>query len=180
MKKHEELFFEVFHWLKETYNEHHFFTERDIVWTFQKKLIELIKLNNLPYKVISDYGLIKGSNRSKSVDIAIIDSKMDINELHKKVKLAIEFKYEPNKLRAGNDIPKQKCNDIPKQKFPVTSWNLINKDIDRIKNYKSNKKAVSSIFLLIDEGGRYLNRDINLISKWQQNSNGINFLLIIL
>ncbi len=170
MKKHEELFCEVFHWLKETYNEHQFFTERDIVWTFQKKLIESIKLNNLPYKVISDYGLVKGSNRSKSVDIAIIDSKMDINKLHQKVELAIEFKYEPNKIRAGEDIPKHK--------FPVTSWNLINKDIDRIKKYKSNNKAVSSILLLIDEGGRYLNRDINMISKWEQNSNGIHFLLI--
>lgn len=157
--------------IKENYSNNKFYTERDIVWTFQRKLMDKINKDRLPFKVINDYGLLKAPNRSKSVDLAIINNNAGAINRWQKAELVIEFKYEPNKNRAGDDIPA--C------KFPVTSWGSILKDIDRIKEFKTNKLTEIAISILFDEGGRYINRTIPKESFWINGTNGLNLLLTV-
>jgi len=120
-----------------------FFTERDIVWTYQTILSELVLESPPNYKVYNDYGLLKGKKRSRSTDIVIVDE-VSID----KGIVAIEFKYEPNKNRS----------DIPKKKIPVISWSSYLKDIEKVKECVEKGKAETGIAYLFDEGNRYTNR----------------------
>lgn len=130
-----------------------FFTERDIVWTYQTILSEVISKSLSNCKVYNDYGLLTGKNRSRSTDIVIVErasEEIGIVEAASKEKgiVAIEFKYEPNRNRT----------DIPRKKFPVISWSSYLKDIERVKECIDNSKAESGIAYLFDEGSRYFKR----------------------
>lgn len=166
-----QLFEYVLNDIKENYFNFGFYAERDIVWTFQKKLIKKIEEDKLPLVVINDYGLLKAPNRSKSVDLAIINKKVGAISRWQKSESVIEFKYEPDKSRAGDDIPD--C------KFPVTSWNGILKDIERIKEFKLKNLTDIAISILFDEEGRYINMTIPKESVWIKGSKDLKILLTI-
>ena len=120
-----------------------FFTERDIVWTYQTILSDILSESLSNYKVYNDYGLLSGKNRSRSTDIVIVD----VASKDKGI-VAIEFKYEPNGKRT----------DIPKKKFPVISWSSYLKDIEKVKQCVQDSKAETGIAYLFDEGNRYTKR----------------------
>lgn len=124
-------------WFRINYSSFIFYTERDIVWTVQTKIIKQIRENNLPFQVFNDYPMLSSRHRGLSTDIAILDK-----ERHT-VELAIEFKYEPAHLRV----------DIPKNKFPVVDWFAVEKDIARIDEFVQAGKAKIGISILVDEGG---------------------------
>ena len=63
--------------IKNNYDSHHFYCERDFVWTVQKLISNYISLNNLPYKVLNDYPIEYGDHRSKSVDLSVLHKDID-------------------------------------------------------------------------------------------------------
>ena len=64
----EVLFRRALDWLREHYSEFVFYVERDIVWTIQTKLNELIKQESLPFRVFNDYPMLPGPTRGLSAD----------------------------------------------------------------------------------------------------------------
>ncbi|MFC3015848.1 hypothetical protein ACFOEL_05535 [Virgibacillus litoralis] len=125
--------------------------ERDIVWTLQKELDDIIRKENLSLKVYNDYPMIKGQRRSLSTDLVLLN---DLNE----VELAVEFKYEPSHRR----------REYTNGKFPVTGRKGILNDITRIKEFTDSTKAKTAHAIFIDEGSYLYNRikPDNFQSKW--------------
>ena len=123
-------------WLEGSYDQHRFFVERDLVWTLQRWLLRESDARGLPLRILNDYGVEAGPRRSLSADLAILgDSNVPL--------LAAEFKFEPSHLR----------NDIDRRKFPVTDWNGICHDIERIRRWVHEGLVDESFAVLIDEGG---------------------------
>ena len=151
MKSADDLFQEALTWLRQNYGTFRFFTERDVVWTLQTRLIKTIKEHNLSYLIFNDYPILHGERRSLSTDLVI--RKDDVTEI------AVEFKYEPNHKRT----------DILKQKFPVVSWGKegIGKDIERILKFVAERQAKIAYSIFIDEGGYFKYRDPYPGSEWQ-------------
>lgn len=144
-----ELFKESLEWLKNNYNNFYFFKERDIVWEIQKYLIKLIKEKELSYKILNDYPMVRHGKFSILCDLVIMEGE--------KVNIAIEFKYEPNHKR----------EDISKCKFPVVSWNSVEKDIKRVKEFIERGKARIGYSIFIDEGGFFCKREAHPESQWE-------------
>ena len=146
-----EMFEASLDWLRNTYHQHHFFVERDVVWTIQKRLLWQIQSKNLPLTVFNDYGILPGKRRSLSTDLVILDRSGS-------VQLAAEFKYEPSHARV----------DIPSSKFPVVFWGKdgVEKDIGRIRDFVSQEKAKHAYSVFIDEGGYFRKRNAHMGSRW--------------
>jgi hypothetical protein len=68
------LFEKVIAWLQDHYSEFEFWVERDLVWTIQSHLGQVIKERSLPYSVINDYPIHPGVGRARSVDLVIRDA----------------------------------------------------------------------------------------------------------
>lgn len=153
-----DIFEETIEWLKKNYSSFNFFVERDVVWTVQKHLIEIVRNRKLPYKIFNDHPILPGNRRSLSADIAILDEKNAIA-------VAVEFKYEPAHNRPG----------ILKSKLPVVFWgdDGVGKDVKRINEFiqVGNVKTAYSIF--IDEGGAFAHREPHPGSKWISWGNSI-------
>ncbi len=156
MKPAYQLFNDTMIWLRDNYSGFCFFTERDVVWIVQTQMCQRIIDSKLPYKVFNDYPMIKGNRRSLSTDLAILDA--DNN-----VQVAIEFKYEPDHRRGGNDIIKEK--------FPVVSWSEVGKDIERIYEYIAKNKAQYACSIFVDEGGAFHHRPAHPRSEWMDWKN---------
>lgn len=142
------LFERTFSWLQEHYTEFRFFTERDVVWTVQNHLIDLIRMTGIQSRVYNDYPMLPGQR----ADIAIVENGM--------VDVAVEFKYEPSHLRGGVDI-------LP-SKFPVVFWDRddVGKDVDRIREFVRQGKARVGYSVFIDEGGYFRYRPPHPGSHW--------------
>jgi len=151
MKKATELFENTIEWLKENYGNFIFFLERNLVWTVQKHIIELIKKNNLPFKIFNYYPILPGKRRHLCTDLAILS-------LNKTLEIAVEFKYEPSHYR----------DDILQSKLPVVFWGKdgVGKDIKRIKEYIDKGKAEITYLVFIDEGGHFRHKYPHPFSKW--------------
>lgn len=93
-----ELFETAMSWLRNNYPNFRFFQERDIVWTIQTYITEVIKRDNLPYKIFNDYPILPGKRRSYCADLAILD----VNDI---AEVAVEFKYEPSHRRMIFGVP---------------------------------------------------------------------------
>lgn len=132
MKAH-EIFEESLNWLKENYENFDFYRERDIVWTVQNRINDLIRINNLNYKVFEEYPIQPGNNRSITVDIAIM-GKDFIPKQGELIEAVDEFKYEPSKLRENILEHFYSENDDKKTRFPIIFYNErgIKKDIIKI------------------------------------------------
>ena len=154
----ERLFQQSLDWLKTNYGNFDFFLERDLVWTIQQKLSEMIIKDNIPLEVYNDFPMIKAERRSLCTDIAILNKR---NE----VELAVEFKYEPDHQR-GFGVKK---NIWPTKLSPsVVFWGKegVKKDVERAGKYVSQKKAKVAVTLFIDEGGHFRNRQPPENTKW--------------
>jgi len=147
---------ESFEWLKSNYTSFTFFAERDVVWTIQTYLIKRIKEENLSYKVFNDYPIKKGTGRSFSADIVIVNDEQ--------VEVAVEFKYEPKHERI--DI------DPAKLKNTVVFWgdDGVAKDIKRVKEFVAEGRAKKACAIFIDEGRLFKdkqNREPHPGSYWE-------------
>lgn len=139
--KADELFWDAIDWLMESYSQHRFFRERDVVWTVQKRLLEQVRRQNLPYKIYNDFAVPKGGCWA---DLVLIEEDV--------VDVAIEFKYEPSRSRENIDIPDSK---LP----VVASWGEVAKDVQRVREFVENGHARSAFSLFINEGRLYLNEE---------------------
>ena len=145
-------------WLQLNYGNFDFFVERDIVWTFQQRLREIVRGSSLPFQVFNDFPMIKAERRSLCTDLAILNQR---NE----VELAVEFKYEPDHQRgfgAKRDIWPSKLSPS------VVFWGKdgVEKDVERARQYVFQKKAKVAISLFIDEGGLFRHRQPPQNTKW--------------
>jgi hypothetical protein len=154
----EKLFEQVLDRLRLNYGNYDFFVERDLVWTFQQKLKEMIIEGDLPFEVYNDFPMIKAERHSLCTDLAVLNQR---NE----VELAIEFKYEPDHQRGFG----AKRNIWPSKLSPsVVFWGKegVEKDVERARRYVSQKKARVAISLFIDEGGLFRHRQPPQGTKW--------------
>lgn len=144
------LFEDAMAWLREHYADYRFFTERDIVWTVQMRLITEIDDQGLPYRVFNDYRMLPGKRRGLSADLVILHDDL--------VEVAIEFKYEPSHKRT----------DIPPDKFDVVSWSSdgVGKDVQRVHEFVSKGKTGVAYAVFIDEGQHFRHRSPHPGSEW--------------
>lgn len=155
-----EIFTNSIETLRGQYSEHRFFTERDVVWTVQLRMLEEIERLGLPYRVFNDYGM----GQRQRADLAVLDNAGN-------VELAAEFKYEPSHDRNANF-----GGDIPKTKFPVVFWNEVEKDVQRVEDFVSSKRARVAYSVFIDEGNHFSWREAPSGSEWRQWDNGVSIL----
>ncbi len=161
MNDAKQLFWEAIDWLRESYFEHRFFAERDIVWTVQKRLIDEISRKDLPYRVFHNY-TIELKNENIYADLVLIRPK-------ETVEVAAEFKYEPAHRRSKIDIPPGKFN--------VVRWPEVEKDVVRIKDCVNEKRVQYACSLLIDEGGHFKKNEPPLGGRWERWSSEIHVLI---
>jgi hypothetical protein len=143
----EALFEEALSWLRARYGTYLFFTERDLVWTVQLQLLELVEERSIDLRVFNDYPMLPGTR----ADVALVSPSGA-------VEVAAEFKYEPSHQRA----------DIPKTKFPVVFWDSegVGKDVQRARDFVAAEKAGTAYAVFIDEGGAFRHRDPHSGSTW--------------
>lgn len=147
MRTAQSLFLESIDWLKNSYPDFRFFMERDLVWSVQIHLRQLIEQQRLPYRVFNDYKLLPG----KLADLVILGPE-DMAEV------AVEFKYEPSHSR----------QDIGSQKFPVVFWDAhgVGEDVRRIAEFVQQGKTSIAYALFIDEGSAFRNREPHPGGTW--------------
>ena len=124
-------------WLRETYAEHGFAVERDLVWTLQRRLVRQAAEDGLDVRVFNDYGVEPGARRHLSADIVLLEPGDPIPLV------AVEFKYEPSPRRP----------DVDRRKLPVTDWAGAAADVERIRRWVDAGLARSGMALYFDEGG---------------------------
>ena len=151
-KEARQLFLDVRDWLRETYCSHRFFTERDVVWTVQKRLLSEISRRSLHYRVFHDYRMTKGRVRSSPADLVLLDPKG-------RAELAVEFKYEPAHQRGHTEFPPTK--------FPVVDRKEVVRDTDRVQKFVERRFTPHACSLFIDEGGYFRKRQAPLGSRWE-------------
>ena len=139
-------------WLQDHYSEFEFWVERDLVWTVQSHLGQVIKERGLPYSVINDYPMLPGIGRARSADLVIRDA-------DKAVLVAVECQYEPAHGRA----------DLLPAKLPVVFWGNhgVAKDIERIRKFVEQGAARVAFAVFIDEGGYFRHRPAHPGAEWR-------------
>jgi hypothetical protein len=146
------LFEEAIAWLREHYDQFEFWVERDLVWTVQSRLRQMIAGRHLPYGVFNDYPLLAGARRARSADLAI-------RHADGTVLVAVEFKYEPSHRRA----------EILPGKLPVVDWGVegVAKDIVRIREFVEQGAARTAMAIFVDEGRCFRHRPAHSCSVWR-------------
>ncbi len=159
-----KLFEDTIEWLRCQYRGYRFFTERDIVWTVQTRMMEEIERADLPYRVFNEYRL--GGPRA---DLVILGGDS--------VEVAAEFKYEPShdrKADRGGDIWSSKLN--PSAVFWSDPNGSVTKDVRRVQEYVEQGKAKTAYSIFIDEGGHFRWRDPPHGSEWIDWTGGVSVL----
>jgi hypothetical protein len=151
MSEAETLADQAIDWLRDHYDEFEFFVERDLVWTVQRRLHELVRQTKSEIRVHNDFSMIPGPRRSLSTDIALLSP-------DGVVLLAMEFKYEPSHRRT----------DVFRQKLPVVFWGSdgVAKDVERARLFVSQERALVARSYFIDEGGYFAHRSAHPGSSW--------------
>ena len=169
------LFEKAIDWVKEDYKKFCFHKERDIVWTIQKKITEIIEEDDLPYKVYDEYPIMPGKRRSITVDLAILNKDF-VPRQGEVIEVTAEFKYEPDHDREDMLTYYYNAEGNKKTKFPLVFWKEgVGKDIENAKKYFSLKLCKNSYSCFIDEGGYFRHHTPFDDSNWidyQVNSNG--------
>jgi hypothetical protein len=144
---------EAVDWLRKHYGEFEFWVERDLVWTLQTHLRQVIGERGLPYLVLHDYPMLAGSRRSLSADLVVRDRRSG-------TMVAAEFKYEPAHRRT-------EIMAMP-GKLPVVLWGAegVAKDVDRIRAFVEAGAASAAFAVFIDEGRHYRHRPAHPGSRW--------------
>lgn len=135
--------------LRDSYDEHRFFVERDLVCAVQLDLWERIRARRLGWSVFNDYPMIPGPRRAFSADLAIRDP-------DERILLAVEFKFEPDHRRS----------DLLAHKFPVIGWGDAQRDIERIRQFVDEAAAPAAYAILVDEGRFFRTREAHPGSDW--------------
>src|SRR5258708_170515 len=146
-----KIFEDAKQWLVEHYTDYHFFTERDLVWILQNRLLDNIKKEALPYRVFYNFEMYPENKGRKKKQQCQDDEKQERTTMSADlaimnnaniVEVAVEFKYEPSHLRSydpqlSRSHRKQKKATIPPDcfinsvaelpsiwhgKFPVAFW----------------------------------------------------------
>ena len=161
-----QLFLDVLDWLRETYSDHKFFTERDVVWTVQKRLLKEASRRNLLFRVFHGYRMTSGNARSAPADLVLLGT-------DDRAELAIEFKYEPDHARANTEFPPTK--------FPVVEWNYVIEDTERVQQFRRKGFARNVCALFIDEGRHFRRRKAPRGSRWEEwdVGNGVRIAVLI-
>jgi len=144
----ERVFLDALHWLGAHYGERAFYVERDIVYTVQSKLNDLVVERGLPLTVYNDFPMLAGQRRHLSADLCLVER----NGL---VAVAAEFKYEPCHQRL----------DVLKTKLPVTVWAEILKDTARVRDFVEATKTPVGYAICIDEGNYLARRDLSIYDQ---------------
>ena len=124
-----ELFESTLRWLRDHYTDFRFFTERDVVWTVQLKILKEIERLGLPYSVFNDHTITK----NRRTDLAILNGDS--------IEVAAEFKYEPSHDRRADW-----GGDIWRTKFPVVDWKEVGKDVQRVRDYVGKHNVKGRLF----------------------------------
>jgi len=163
------LFKESLEWLKNNYSKYQFFIERDIVWTMQMHLREKVADLKLPYRIVTDWPMIKGERRYLCADLVILENDQPV--------VAVEFKYEPNHDRK-QDFSENKLKD------PIVFWSgkhSVEEDIKRIRHFTTLKEFTDKLVgvsIFIDEGGKFYKKQKILPgSSWELWDNGVAVLI---
>ncbi len=148
------LFEDAVAWLKQHYGELEFWVERDVVWTVQTYLRQMVARRSLPWTVSNDYPMLPRPRRSLSADLVIRDADGE-------VLVAAEFKYEPSHDRV-------EFRATP-GKLPVVFWGIegVAKDIVRIREFVEAGKARTAYAVFIDEGRYFRNRPAHPGAEWR-------------
>ena len=150
--------------LREHYGEYLFFTERDIEWTLQLYIMQMIQEANLPYRVYHNHTVTKGNQ----ADLVILNPDIE-------VEVAIELKYEPSHARSSirprGDIWHSKLQQ------DVVFWDdksgSVKKDVQKILYYVEKGHAKTAYFVFIDEGGHHHRRGVQFSgSEWRDWGEG--------
>lgn len=141
----ETLFRHGLGWLSEQYGDRVFYVERDLVYTLQTRLNQLIAADKAPLTVCNDYPMLPGPRRHLSADLALIAPSGD-------VAVAVEFKYEPCHRR----------HDVLRHKLPVPVWADILKDTVRVHDFVELGKTAIGYAICVDEGGHLSRRDLTV------------------
>ena len=150
-----KLFESAMHWLRQHYADYRFFTERDIVWTVQLRLLAEIESRGLPFRVFHEYTMPSGDR----ADIVIFE--------RDEVAVAVELKYEPDHARSAD-----RGGDIPKSKFDVVARKEVETDVLKAQKYVRQKAAKVAYAVLIDEGGWHRRRLTPDGCEWQDWGDG--------
>ena len=143
----ESLFEDALDWLRAYYGRYRFFAERDIVWTLQLRLLEMVAERQLDLTVWNDYPMPECTR----ADLVLLSSAGA-------VEVAAEFKYEPSHRRT----------DIRRTKLPVAFWDKdgVGKDVQRVGMFVAAGKARTAYAIFIDEGGAFRDRPPHTGSTW--------------
>lgn len=131
--------------------------ERDVVWSVQRLIARRIAREELPYAIYNDYPVLDGNRRGRSADLVITRTGQAERW---PVDLAVEFKYEPDHARAGQDILAPK--------LPVIGWGDVVKDTERVREMVTAGRARQALAIAIDAGRLFQERTIGLPpeSRW--------------
>lgn len=183
----EQLFDEALVWLRDHYTEYRFFVERDLVWTFQRRLQDQIHDLGLPYRVFNDYPMLPGSNRWLCADIALLAEPVVHPSLQSPTgkwgtstapAVAAEFKYEPaasRRKRLSVLVPPE--IDIWPTKGQVTAWSgdveSAAHDISRAQQFVAEHRSNVAYAIFVDEGGLNRQRPEIAPGHWFDWRNGV-------
>jgi hypothetical protein len=148
------LFEDCIAWLQQHYGELDFWVERDVVWTVQTHLRQMIVDRGLSWTVLNDYPMLPGTRRSLSADLVIRDAEGE-------VLVAAEFKYEPSHDRV-------EFRAVP-GKLPVVFWGIegVAKDIARVREFVQAGRARTTYAVFIDEGRYFRHRPAHPGAEWR-------------
>ena len=156
-----QLFENAMDWLRQHYGEFRFFTQRDVEWTLQTRIMQMTQEANLPYRVSHNHTLAKG----KRTNLAILNPDSE-------VEVAVELQYEPSHARSvqrGGDIWPSKLD--PSVVF-WTGDGSVAKDVQRVRQYVEEGKASAAYSVFIDEGGEFSHRSPHPGSEWRDWGEG--------
>ena len=158
MSDAEALLKESLSWLKAMYNDYNsflFFEERDVVWILQKRLIKTARDKRVPYKIFNNCKIgemqppFPHGKKAPQPDLIILrNDRIRNGKLVTPLDVIVEFKFEPSHARVGEHFLSGKVPLIDK-------FSLIEKDLIRIEQYVTQRKAYLAYSVLVDEGGYY-------------------------
>ena len=158
-----ELFENAMDWLRKHYGEYRFFAQRDVEWTLQIHIMQMIQEGNLPYRVFHNHTVTKGNQ----ANLAILNPDSE-------VEIAVELQYEPSHARSST----RHRGDIwfSKLQQDVVFWDdksgSAKKDIQKIVDYVESGHVKTAYFVFIDEGGHHRYRAPFPRSEWRNWGEG--------
>jgi len=144
---------EAVDWLREHYGEFEFWVARDLIWTVQTHVRQMVRERELPYLVLNDYPMLAGSRRSLSADLVVRHRPTG-------AMVAAEFKYEPAHWRT-------EFMATPGM-LPVQVWGAegVAKYVGRIRAFVEEGAASVAFAVFVDEGRYFRHRQAHPGSRW--------------